>query len=36
MGWIVELESGRSVGTADTPWLSMVLTTAAIVETLHQ
>jgi hypothetical protein len=33
---MVEFQSGRSVGTADTPWPSMVLATEKILDTLHQ
>jgi hypothetical protein len=32
---MVGFHSGRSYGTADKRWLSMPLTTAAIVDTLH-
>ena len=35
MECMVEFKSGRSVGTADKPWPSMLLTTVEIVDTLH-
>ena len=35
-GMYVAVYSGRSYGTADKRWLSMPLTAAVIVDTLHQ